>query len=329
MNYIGSKFSLLDFLETSIKSCVGDDLGKFIFCDGFAGTGVVGAYFKNKVAKTISNDSEFYSFVLNQNLLMSEFEISELSSNLENFENLDKKQGKIYEFYALGGGNQRQYFSDENAVKIDTLRKEIENLRPKIGEQKYFCLLASLIESADKVANTASVYGAFLKKLKKSAQKPLEFKIAEFSRGIHKNEVYQSDLGELIKKIDGDILYLDPPYNHREYGANYHILNTIARYDDFVPKGKTGLREYKKSLWCKKTSAKDEFEKLIKNANFKYIFLSYNNEGIIQPNQIREICEKYGKYEVFTKSYRRFKADNNRTQKANSTTEYLHFLEKN
>lgn len=328
MNYIGSKFSLLYFLEAVIKDCVGSDLSKFVFCDGFAGTGVVGAYFKNQTAKVIANDTEFYSFVLNRNLITNAFDISKLCEIASNLDDLAGVKGKIYRFYSLGDGNERQYFSSENALRIDAIRIEIEKLYEEIGEDKYFCLLASLLESADKVANTASVYGAFLKKLKKSAAKPIEFKLAQFVPSVHKNEVYRSDTNELIKKINGDILYIDPPYNHREYGANYHILNSIALYDDFTPQGKTGLRKYQKSLWCKKNSAADAFEYLIKNANFKYIFLSYNNEGIIAPSAIRRICEKYGKYEVFAKTYRRFKADSKRSQKADRTTEYLHFLEK-
>lgn len=103
-----------------------------------------------------------------------------------------------------------------------------------------------------KVANTASVYGAFLKKLKKSASKRLVLEPAFFELNDNKHLAFNENANELIKKIDGDILYLDPPYNHREYGANYHLLNTIAFYDDFKLKGKTGLREYTKSAWCKK-----------------------------------------------------------------------------
>lgn len=333
MNYIGSKFSLLDFLENTITDCIGENLNHLTFCDAFAGTGIVGSYFKNKTNKVIANDCEYYSFVLNKNLLNNDFDISELDELVSELNQLsekkDKQQYKIYQHYALGSGSERQYFSDKNAIKIDTIRTEIENLRNEVGENKYFCLLAGLLESADKVANTASVYGAFLKKLKKSAEKPLILKLTEFSPNKNQNEVYHQDTNELIKKISGDILYLDPPYNHREYGANYHILNTIAYYDDFTPKGKTGLRQYNKSLWCKKNTAAMVFEDLIKNAEFKYIFLSYNNEGIISPEEIKNICQKYGKYDIFTKQYRRFKADNARNHKANQTTEYLHFIEKN
>lgn len=82
------------------------------------------------------------------------------------------------------------------------------------------------------------------RKFKKSAQKELVLNPAKFEITNQKNEVFNEDANLLIKKIKGDILYLDPPYNTRQYGANYHLLNTIALYDDFIPRGKTGLKEY-------------------------------------------------------------------------------------
>jgi adenine-specific DNA-methyltransferase len=123
---------------------------------------------------------------------------------------------------------------------------------------------------------------------------------------------------------------MDPPYNARQYGANYHLLNTIAEYKPFIPRGKTGLRPYKKSAWCGKREVAGVFEALIKEAKFHYIFLSYNNEGLMAAADVRRIMEKYGKYALVEKNYQRFKADNdeNRNHYADGTTEYLHILEK-
>jgi len=224
------------------------------------------------------------------------------------------------------------YFSSENGKKIDAIRQQIETWKTKneITEDEYYFLLASLIESADKVANTASVYGAYLKQLKKSAHKTLYIVPAEFINTESSHQVYNEDSNKLIKKIKGDILYLDPPYNARQYGSNYHLLNTIAKYDTFLPKGKTGLREYYRSSYCKKNEVKKSFEDLIKNANFKHIFLSYNNEGLMAENEVSSIMSMYGKYSLKTTNYQRFKADKteNRNHKATSTVEYLHILEK-
>lgn len=331
MNYIGSKYSLLDFIDHTIKSVVGEDMSQLVFCDLFAGTGIVGRHFKTQVSKVISNDWEYYSYILNRNYIGNHLEIEGKEEYIDKLNQLDGiDNGFIYSQYCLGGGNNRQYFSDENGRKIDAARVAIEEWRNngEISDDLYYFLLCSLIESADKHANTASVYGAYLKSLKKSAQKSLVIAPANYQCNSHNHQVYCEDANTLIKSISGDILYLDPPYNARQYGANYHLLNTIAEYKTFEPKGKTGLREYNKSDYCSKTVVKNSFESLIADAKFKYIVLSYNNEGLMSIDTIRHIMSKYGRYQVFQKEYSRFRADKaeNRNHLANTTTEYLHIL---
>lgn len=332
MNYIGSKYKLAEFLTDSIKGVAGNDLSQMIFCDLFAGTGIVGRNFKTKVKKVISNDIEFYSYVLNKNYIENHVEI-QFEPLLEELNQINGINGFIFEEYSENGKSNRLYFSENNGKKIDVIRQTIENWKTKgkISANEYYFLLASLLESADKVANTASVYGAFLKHIKKSAQKELILEPAFFEINHQEHQVFNEDSNTLIQKIEGDILYLDPPYNARQYGANYHILNTIAKYDTFEPKGKTGLRNYNKSNYCSKNQVINSFEELIKESQFNYIFLSYNNEGLMNENEIRTILSKYGKYDLATTQYQRFKADKeeNRNHKAKTTTEYLHILEKN
>lgn len=333
MNYIGSKLSLLPFIEDTIKDLVGDNLSDKVLCDLFAGTGIVGRAYKPRVKKVISNDWELYSYVLNRNYIGNHTEIDDKSDYLSFLNSLDGiEDGFIYNNYCLASGSGRQYFSDENGKRIDAVRKQIEEWIKKesISEDLYYFLLSSLLESADKYANTASVYGAFLKHLKTSAQKRMIIEPALYSINENEHEVYCEDAGILIKRISGDILYLDPPYNARQYGANYHLLNTIADYRSFSPKGKTGLREYQRSSYCSKNSAIRSLFGLIKDADFKYIILSYNNEGLMSFDEIRNAMSSYGKYGVYSLDYHRFRADKeeNRKHKANKTTEYLHVLEK-
>ena len=333
MNYIGSKFKLSLWIKEEVKKVVGTDLSQKVFCDIFAGTGIIGRTFKKDVKQVISNDLEHYSYVLNKNYIENHKEILDKERYIDELNNLPLiDSGFIYQNYCMGSGSKRQYFSDENGKKIDTIRTKIKEWHEnsKINSNLYYFLLASLIESADKVANTASVYGAFLKHIKKSASKELILKPAYFIQNDNFHQVFNTDSNKLIKKISGDILYLDPPYNQRQYGANYHILNTISQYDSFIPKGKTGLREYSRSDYSKKNEVHKSFEYLIKNANFKYIFLSYNNEGLMSQLDVESIMKKYGKYSLKTKQYQRFKADKteNRNHKADKTYEYLHILQK-
>ena len=332
MNYIGSKLKLCqDFLPSTIKGVCGEDLSQMTFCDIFAGTGIVGRTFKTSVKQVIANDIEYYSYVLNKNYIENHLELSRKENLLKELNSIPLiDNGFIYKNYCLGGNGERQYFSDENGKKIDTMRTKIEEWKSeeKISSNEYYFLLASLLECADKVANTASVYGAYLKKLKKSAQKELVLESAEYELNCNEHKVFNKDANVLIKEIEGDILYLDPPYNARQYGANYHLLNTIAEYKPFEPKGKTGLRDYTKSKYCSAVTVKEEFEELVKNAQFKYIFLSYNNEGLMSVEDVKTIMAKYGRYDLAQTEYQRFKADSNRSNKADSTVEYVHILEK-
>ncbi|HAR99932.1 MAG: Site-specific DNA-methyltransferase (Adenine-specific) [Candidatus Moranbacteria bacterium GW2011_GWC2_37_73] len=353
MNYIGSKLSLLEFLEDSISKVVKND-DNHVFCDLFAGTGAVGAHFKKKGYKVIANDIQYYSYVLNRHYIGNhkEFRFKKLESVLPELRSVDVKnkkefvceylsnlkgnKGFVYKNYCQGGTKnkkiQRLYFSDENGMKCDVIRQQLERWRNKkiINENEYFFLLTSLIESIDKCANTASVYGAFLKKLKKTAQKTMLLKPAPFFINDHEHQVYNEDINTLTKKIKGDIVYLDPPYNQRQYASNYHVLETIAKYDNPELKGKTGLREYskQKSLYCSKNEVKKSFKDLILNIKAKYIFLSYNNEGLMTPQEVRDIMGLRGKYGCFKKEYNRFKADKdkNRDYSANKTVEYLHYV---
>lgn len=335
MNYIGSKFRLSGFIFDTVTEVCGGDLTGKVFCDLFAGTGIVGRTFRPFVKQVISNDVEFYSYVLNRHYIQNKLAGIE-QARFDELNALPGEAGFIFEQYSKNGKAGRKYFTSENGKKIDAVRRQIEIWKKNgvISEDYYFFLLTSLLESADKIANTASVYGAFLKKIKRTASRPFSLEpaatdgVPDFNQN---NSVFQKDANELIHQIEGDILYLDPPYNARQYGANYHLLNTIAKYDTFVPRGKTGLRDYFRSDWCRKNEVLNSFEELIKNAGFRYIFLSYNNEGLMSRSQIREVMSAFGTYDLKTRSYSRFKADKteNRNHKASQTTEFLHILEKN
>lgn len=130
------------------------------------------------------------------------------------------------------------------------------------------------------MANTASVYGAFLKKLKKTALKPIDLKPAHLFVNDHDHDVYNSDINTVITETEHEVVYLDPPYNHRQYSGNYHILETIAKYDNPKIKGKTGMRDCsgQKSSYCSRQEVKNSFMDLISNIKAKYVFLSYNDE---------------------------------------------------
>ena len=324
MNYIGSKAKLLPFIENTLSSLVGEDSRSKTFCDLFAGSGCVGNYYAQKGYTIISNDAEFYSYVLNHALLKPP-PLENIDHIIVSLNALPLRKGLMFEHYCVGGGSGRNYFSDENAQKIDAIREGIEAY--KEDEALYFYLLASLLLSADKVANTTSIYSAFLKQLKPLACEKLRLQAFPYTPSGASHQVFCEDANQLVSNLKGDILYLDPPYNRRQYGANYHILNTIARYDAFIPKGKTGVRSYVSSPYCKSTLALRALEEIIQKARFEWIIISYNDEGLIEPETVLKMASHYGECFCAKTPHIRFKAYSNTGHK-NHVYEYLYICRK-
>ena len=193
--------------------------------------------------------------------------------------------------------------------------------------------MASLLISIDKIANTSSVYGAYLKKYKKSSEKKLFIKpVHKIEKIKNTNDVYNEKMEEFILNKKFDIVYLDPPYNHRQYSSNYSPLNYIASYNEKIELiGKTGLiKDYNKSIFCSKVKVKDAFINMIENLNCKYIILSYNNEGLLNFDILKEFLLLKGDTILYKINYAKFKSQ--KTKINQTVIEYLWFvntLEKN
>ncbi len=329
MNYIGSKLTLLPFLEDVFRQVT--DGSEKVFCDLFAGTGAVGRHFKSLGMQIIANDLQYYAYALNKAYL----EINETpvftglraaQEPLTFINGLPGVSGFITNHYSPIGG--RMYYTEANAQKADAIRQAIEQWRADqvITEPEYFYILCSLLEAIDQVANTASVYGAYLKKFKPTALRPLQLKPLQLTNHIAGCRAWQQDANDLITQIECDVLYLDPPYNHRQYGANYHVLETIAAYDNPLLKGVTGMREYPKSDYCRSDAAKAAMEQLIRSARAKHILVSYNDEGVMSLPEIQALLSLRGEPQLFQINYNRFKADNGREYKRDATIEYVHYV---
>ena len=225
------------------------------------------------------------------------------------------------------------YFTDENGMKIDAIRTKIQNWKDEdiITEDEFYILLTSLIETIPFVANISGNYAAYLKDWDPRALKPIKLRVPVILESKRKNKAFKEDANRLIRKISSDILYLDPPYNSRQYAPNYFLLELIAEgwFNGQKPEiyGKTGMRSYEdqKSAFCQKNEVLTAFEDLINNADTKYILLSYNDEGLMSEDEITDVLSKRGKVQIFKKPHRRYRSINQDESDRRSVYETLYF----
>lgn len=330
---MGNKTTLASEIQSFIYENAGDDFG--IFCDLFSGTGIVGSLFK-KTHSVIANDIMRYAYVLTFAQLKTHEELKFLKLGFDPFVYLNNEEkiekGFFYKNYAPEHST-RMYFSAFNASRIDFIRLQLEKWfqEKKINETEYNYLIAVLIESVSKVANVAGVYGAYMKKWDPRALKkitlyplPLENEYARFQ-----NRVYNEDSLSLIEKISGGVLYIDTPYTKNDYSTQYHILETLVRYDNPKISGITGTRpDKKRSIFSEKVNAYSGFEKIVAEAKFKYIVISYSSNGLVEKEFIEKLLKKYGKPESYKFKKIIYRKYRNHRAEVKVVDEYLFFIEK-
>ena len=247
--------------------------------------------------------------------------------------NLEGIEGFFYKEYCPEGSRlhsqwERKYFTENNAKKIDAIRKKIKEWKSakKITDIEHALLLVNLIESVNTVANISGTYGCFLKKFENNAKKSMMLKPFNFIHGRIDHIVTCEDVFISAQKTNAGIIYLDPPFTKRQYITYYHIPETIASEDEPKIEGKTGISswEEKASIFCYKRKALKAFKKLLDILWPRDIFLSYSSDGHMNKEEILELLKSYGKTELFEYEQKRFKSNKNHNH--NKLTEYLFYL---
>lgn len=332
MDYIGSKIKLNNWIFSIIMKNI--NTTEHIFLDACAGSGAITKYACENInfKKIITNDiMEFPSHIINGLVNFSEIELAKSLINKMN--NLNGKKGFFYKNYSEISG--RLYFNDNNAKKIDACRIFIENNTKNNSKLKSY-LLYCLLESVSSVSNTAGVQAAFLKKLKSRALKDIIIKPLKIIDHKQSIEIYNKDILNLLKnksfrnKNKETILYIDPPYNQRQYGPNYHLYETLIKYDNPLISGKTGLRDWKnenKSQFCSKLECFLFMKNIIKNTTAAYIYISYSSDGLMNIEDFKLLSNKIDFFELDQK---RYKSDSNINKNYNNKQlkEYLIRIEK-
>jgi len=272
----------------------------------------------------------------------SALRLAQLLDFLQN--RLEPREGLIYRNYCPGGGHGRKYFRDENGRRVDAILHFLrENHRGGLLTRgELHVLLSSLVDAVDRVANISGTYGAYLKSWQRNALAPIKLKLPKVTESPLRHRAFREDANQLVRKLRGDILYIDPPYNRRQYAANYHVLEIIAEYhtvDDLdayeaMLYGKTGLRPYQdlKSSYCIPPTTRSRsrlshggdvlsaMTDLILSSKVRHVLVSYNEEGLLTREELGAILCRFSGQRLFNfkenmraMSYRRFCSDSDRS----------------
>ena len=325
LNYIGSKFQLLDWITSNIKEKTEwDSFANKRIGDMFSGTGIVSYYFRKHQAQVISNDAELYSSIITYAFTRSIYTetckkiIEEFQKDIQDNKHLSTI-GFITTHYSPYNSCERKFFTIENAQRIDYLRNSLEIIKESISFDEYQFILASILLSADAVSNVPAVYGCFLKNFKTKAQKNLTLMPIHnnTSQAVDGSNTFNYDVLNIdfLRSFETDMVYLDPPYNARQYSKNYFPLNIIAKTPEILLtemplKGKTGIpADCFISPFCKKGGVVEKaFDLLFRELKTKWIFLSYNSESIVSKEKMLDIMKNYGDASVIERDYKRFKS---------------------
>lgn len=306
--YLGNKYKLLPFI-TKVVNGECSDINSV--ADIFAGTGAVSSAFTDKVL--ITNDLMYSNYICNYAWFgAEEYDPHIIIDCVIRYNSLcDLEDNYMTENFS------DTYFSRDDCAKIGYIREDIECLyeNGSINKRERAILITSLLYAMDKIANTCGHYDAYRKGIVFEKTLELYVPLAEIHNTVD-NQCYNTDANELVKDISADLVYIDPPYNSRQYCDAYHLLENVARWEkpEVFGVARKMDRSTMKSKYCTQ-SATEAFEQLIGDIKAKYILLSYNNmaekgndrsNAKISDQDIMRILEKKGEVKVFSESYKAF-----------------------
>lgn len=306
--YLGNKYKLLPFITGVVRDNCRDIIS---VADIFAGTGAVASAFSDKILLT--NDLLYSSYICNLAWFGSQhFDSDKIIKYVIRYNAYDKfEQNYMTENYS------NTYFSDMDCSKIGYIREDIESesLAGKINERERALLITSLLYAMDKIAKTCGHYDAYRKGAQFDLHLVMAMPLASNNNHVE-NQCFNEDANELVKRISVDLIYIDPPYNSRQYSDAYHLLENVALWHKPPVFGVARKmdRSNLKSAYCTH-SATSAFEKLIADITAKYILFSYNNmaqkgnnrsNAKIADEDIFRVLRQKGQVQVFEEAYKAF-----------------------
>jgi adenine-specific DNA-methyltransferase len=288
VKYIGSKRVLVPVIEQLARRLPIETV-----CDVFAGTTRVGQGLRRAGLTVHSNDLATYSEALGYAYIAADDSVDHrrIRELLEHLSALPPEHGYFTETFCL----QSRFFQPHNGMRVDAIRNEIERL--DLSPVERGLLLTSLMEAADRVDSTCGLQMAYVKTWAARSFNELELREPKRVPGPS-GTVSRLDANELVAHLEGfDCAYLDPPYNQHSYFSNYHIWETLMRWDAPEHYGVACKRidcKTTKSLYNSKRAAWHTFSALIERLPTPWIVVSFNNEGYHDLDQVAALLSEKG-----------------------------------
>ena len=306
MRYFGSKASTTE----QVYEIISDRIPAGTFCDPFGGIGTIGSFFKSKGFSVWGGDLLTFAHcfqiarletnrIPSFHSLRKAMNLASVAAVIDSLNQESRQKGWFVEEYA----KKRHFFTEENAARIEACRVRIEEWFNKklLTKKERAILVASLINSMDRVANTAGTYYAYLKKWHRKALRTFRFTLIPFTSGNNNCVCFLGEAQALVSKRFFDVVYLDPPYNGRSYARYYHLPETLALGEIPEIHGKSGMPNTERAIsdFNRPQYAKNALERILENARFRLLAFHYSDDGLIRQQDIEEILSNYGRIENY------------------------------
>jgi len=303
IKYIGSKRLLVD----SILSALADLPQHAAVLDVFSGTSRVGQVLKRAGFEVSANDHNAYAATIARCYIEADRRLwlAPATTLIASLSKVPPKAGWFTKTYC----EDSRFFHPDNGARVDAIRAHIDTLN--LAEPLRSIALISLMEAADRVDSTTGVQMAYLKQWAKRAHKPLQLRLPKLlpRAAAGKGKAHQMEPLEAARQLRADVVYLDPPYNQHKYMGNYHIWESLVRWDKPEVYGiackRVDVRE-RKSAFNSKPKFRAHFEELVQSVDCLHLLLSFSNEGYLSKDDMLEILSQRGEVRVIETDFKRY-----------------------
>ncbi len=303
IKYLGSKRVLVDTIRTIVDAL--DPRASVL--DLFSGTSRVGHALKRAGHRVLANDHNTYAHVIGRCYVQADREDIEHDARLliSEFMRLPGKAGWFTETYC----EKSRYFQPKNGMRIEAIREAIaqKDLPPNLEA----VMLTSLMEAADRVDSTTGVQMAWLKQWSERSANDLELRLPDVLPRIAAGrcEAHNLDAFEAASKLETDVAYIDPPYNQHSYLGNYHVWETLVRWDAPEVYGLACKRvdvKARRSVFNSKRTAEEALSEIISKIRARSLVVSFSDEGYVSREAIEKMLRSRGDVAVIARDYKRY-----------------------